>query len=106
MLQSQKESKRDQRMTKIEDDLGQARAQLRQTLEQINQKVETAGSTLIPSEAVVWVKPILSVCLAVVVGFATGMADRRRRAFGVVAMGVLIGFSGRRSLSWGDSRCE
>ena len=75
-------------------------------MERVNQKVETVGSKLIPSEAVVCIKPILSVCLAGALGFAAGMAKNGGRTLGVLAIGVLIGFSGRRNFSQGGLRHE
>jgi ElaB/YqjD/DUF883 family membrane-anchored ribosome-binding protein len=90
-------------MTQIEDDLDEARAELHQTLEQVNQKVEAIGTRLIHPENVLRLHPVLSICLAGAAGFAAGSARSRRRIFGAFATGLLVGFIVKRRASHEDS---
>jgi hypothetical protein len=91
-------------VAKIENDLDQARTELHQTLEQVNQKVEAVGRWLIQPDSVLRRYPLLSISLAGAVGFATGSASNRSRMFGAFATGLLAGFITKRPSSQGDPR--
>jgi ElaB/YqjD/DUF883 family membrane-anchored ribosome-binding protein len=90
-------------MTQIEDDLDEARAELHQTLEQVNQKVEAIGLRLTQPENVLRLFPLFSICLAGAAGFAAGSVRNRRRMFGAFATGLLAGFIVTRRSSHDDS---
>jgi hypothetical protein len=79
-------------VAKIESDLDQAREELHQTLEQVNQKVEAVGTELTRPENIHRLAPLVSICLAGAAGLAAGSARNRSRMFGTFATGLLAGF--------------
>jgi ElaB/YqjD/DUF883 family membrane-anchored ribosome-binding protein len=91
-------------VAQIEKDLDQARAELHQTLEQMNQKVEAVGTQLIRPENVLRVNPLLSICLAGAAGVVAGTARNRRGKLGAFVAGLIVGFAIRRCSSREDSR--
>jgi hypothetical protein len=80
-------------VAKIEDDLAQARQDLRHTLEQVNQKVATVGTRLIRPDNLLRISPALTIGLAAAAGFATGSTRNRAEKFGAFAIGVLVGIA-------------
>jgi len=82
-------------VTAIEDDLAQARQELHQTLEQVNQKVAAAGTRFIRPRNLLRAKPVLTIGLAAAAGYAFGSARNRREKFGAFAIGLLVGIAFR-----------
>jgi ElaB/YqjD/DUF883 family membrane-anchored ribosome-binding protein len=78
-------------VAKIEDDLARARQDQRQTLEQVRQKVATAGTRLIRPENLLRINPFVTIGLATAVGFAAGSARNRTEKFGAFEIGLFVG---------------
>jgi len=79
----------------IEDDLAQARQDLHQTLEQVNQKVAAVGTRLTRPRNLLRAKPVLTIGLAAAAGFAFGSSRNRGEKFGAFAIGLIVGIAFR-----------
>ena len=90
-------------VAKIENGLAQARQDLHQTLEQVNQKVEAVGTRLIRPENLLRISPVLTICLAGAAGIAAGTVRNRSQNFEAFAMGLLVGIAFRRRTMRKDS---
>jgi hypothetical protein len=88
-------------VTRLESDLDEARAELHQTLEQINHKVETQ---FLRPDDIVRRHMTLSIGLAGLAGFAAGLSRDRAAMLGAFGTGLLIGFAIMRHLSRGEPR--
>ena len=86
-------------VSKLENDLDEARAELHQTLAQINQKVDTQ---LIRPENILRRHPLASLGLAGVAGFAAGVSRDRATMLGAFGTGLLIGLAIIRASSQSD----
>jgi hypothetical protein len=82
-------------VARVENDLAQARQDLHQTLEQVNQKAAAIGTRLIRPENLLRIKPVLTIGLAAAAGFAAGSTRNRGEKFGAFAIGLLVGIAFR-----------
>ena len=62
-------------ITKIENDLEQARQDLHQTMVEVNQKVEEVGTRLQP-DSIVRRNPVAAACVAGALGLLAGSRDK------------------------------
>ena len=91
-------------VARIENDLAQARQDLHQTLEQVNQKVGLVGTQFIRPENLLRVKPALTICLAGIAGLMVGAARKEGESFGAFAMGLVVGLALRGRQNEGESK--
>ncbi|HLW71054.1 MAG TPA: hypothetical protein VKS22_10575 [Candidatus Binataceae bacterium] len=87
-------------IAKIEDDLGQAREDLRQTLNQISRKLGAIGVGLHGPERLIRRKPLAWAGGALAAGFLSGAYRRDKpSSLGFVLFGGLLGFAADKILN-------
>jgi hypothetical protein len=73
---------------RIRDELEEARENLQRTVGEVNRKVETVGTRLQPGHLMER-HPLLSICVAGALGFASG--DKDHVSVGILMLGGLLG---------------
>lgn len=87
-------------VTRVENELDEARGELLQTLRQIHRKVD---AQVLRPENILRVNPLMSIGLASAVGFTTGITRDRLRTFGIFGVGLLAGLAIMRAMRVGHS---
>ena len=77
-------------ITKIENDLEQARQDLHQTMAEVNLKVEEVSTRLQP-ESIVKRNPVAAACVAGALGYIAGSRGERLPILAAVILGSLVG---------------
>lgn len=79
-------------IARIEDELGEARQSLQQTLADVGQKVEAGGTQLQPDNLVNR-NPLLSLCIAGALGLAAGSRGEKPVVVAAFVLGGLLGLA-------------